>query len=332
MKKHLLFALGVACAATCLTACHDSDGSDDEDGYVANFYSPKISESVFTKLLNYTGMGVYSYVLQDGGSGYVDVWHYNTLSSEDITSTGFDTTGVQLSHDYMDDLFQGFYGGFSPAWTSANDEENSLEYYLPISGTYHTESGSNALICNPGSVCKALFSKHLSGDFSALLAAMSVGKLQKLYVQPNKCYKALYDETFTSNYNGIDVAALPANTKIVFQIYGYVDHFNVSSFKEAINTIKNAASATASGGKLGGEIVLAESDSNGKVTVNTEWQELDLSSLEKYYLYEAYIKVINSTTGKDSEYTIDANTNTDLGYVWVDDITFESANILSKIL
>ena len=334
MKKTAFYAFMMAAVVgTSFTACHDSDSEDEEGSYVASFYSPKISESVFTKILQYGG--VYSYVLQDGGSGYVDAWHYSQLPANDIVDAGFDTTGVALDHSFMPTLFEKNGGGFTPAWTSANDSKDGYEFYLPISGEYHSSNGTNALICNPGQICKAFFSKHLSGDFDALLAAMSVGKLEKLYVQPNKSYKALYDSTFVAGYEAgaFDVAALPANHKIVFQIYGYVDHFNVSSFKNVISTFKNAASKSAKGGTLGGEVVLAESDANGNVTVNTEWQELDLSSLEKYYLYEAYINVIDTKTGQTStSYTIDSSSNLDLGYVWVDDLTFESANLLSKLV
>ncbi|MCR5695855.1 MAG: hypothetical protein K6G73_02640 [Marinilabiliaceae bacterium] len=328
MKKTAFYAFMMAAVVgTSFTACHDSDDDDGEDSYVASFYSPKISESVFTKLTKYANL--YSYILQDGGSGYVDVWHYNMLPPDEIIASGFDTTGVALDHSYMKDLFGNSQGGFCPAWTSADDtNSDNAPYYLPISGTYHNESGSNALICNSGMICKALFSKHLSGDFDALLAAMSVGKLQKLYVQPNACYKALIDsENFGYEVN---VTPLPANHKIVFRIYGYVDSFNASSFKKAINTIKDAGKSVSNGGKLGGEIVLAEADANGKVTVNTEWQEMDMSALEKYYLYEAYVTVVDGN-GKDSDtYTIE--NNADLGYVWVDDLTFESANLLSKLV
>lgn len=328
MKKTAFYAFMMAAVVgTSFTACHGDDDEEGDDSYVASFYSPKISESVFTKLTSYAGL--YSYVLQDGGSGYVDVWHYNAKTPTEIIESGFDSTGVTLDHNYMLELFSNSQGGFTPAWTSANDtRDNQVPFYLPVSGTYHSPNGTNALICNSGMICKALFSKHLSGDFDALLAAMSVGKLQKLYVQPNACYKALID---SSNFNyEVDITAIPANHKVVFRIYGYVDSFNASSFKKAINTIKDAGKSVSNGGKLGGEIVLAEADKDGKVTVNTEWQEMDLSALEKYYLYEAYVTVVDGQGRESTSYTIE--NNPDLGYVWVDDLTFESANLLSKLV
>lgn len=326
MKKHLLFALGVACAATCLTACHDSDDEDDSDGFTATFSSPYIQYLPINTLSSYAG--VTAYALSDD-EHKIDVYHFST----DDLSQYLDTTGeTRIASKHLEPLWNGFYGGFTPTYFSANNTE---EYAVPMCGEFH--SGSSALICNPGMACRSVFSKHypmemnLTNAISAAAAALTLGDASSLYVCPTDYYTALIDSSYRT---ALSIEALPANHRIEFVVYGYVEHFSFSNMKELISTTVTAAKQVGDGGTECSDVkVIAETDDKSNVTINKDWQKVDLSSIGHCYLLEAYIRVVDKSTGKTSKtYSIDASTNSNLGYVLVDDISFETKGILGSLL
>lgn len=321
MKKHLLFALGLSVVAVSLTACHGDD--DDEDGIVATFNSPYIQYNPANTLTS--KMGVNSYVLSNDDRK-IDVYHFST----DDLSQYLDTTGeTRIQSSKLEDMWNGFYGGFTPTYFTA---DNTEEYAVPMCGTFH--SGNSALICNPGMACRSIFSKHyplemaMDNLISAGLAALTMGDAQELWVAPTDYYQALTNEQYASD---LDVAQLPANHRIEFVVFGYVKSFSFKNMKELITTTVNAAKQVGEGGtECASVAVLAETDANGAVTINKDWQKIDLSAdkFGHHYLFETYIRVIDKATGSESKsYTIDASTNSSLGYVLVDDITFEAKGL-----
>lgn len=323
MKKYLQMAMAAAVVATGMTACHN----DDEDGdgnYVADFTSVAgLSTIPGLSFLSDRTLGIYQYSMSDA-SGYTDAYiytqgAYGALDSEEPQDEAGTTGTVSVSQ-----LADMYYGGFCPTTFAASSEE---DYCTPACGEYH--SGNGALICNPGTVCRAIFSRHIGLDLSTLLGALSVGKkVQGLWVAPTTEMAYVDGERFEAakqKYDLSDLAieSLPAGYKIEFVVYGYVESFKLSNFKEAMNSIKDAGTSMAKGGKLAAAVTLASSDANGKVTVNTDWQYVDLSGT-KAYLWEATLRVVNGSGQTVDSWLNDENyTN----YCLVDDITYESASL-----
>lgn len=319
MKKYLQMAMAAAVVATGMTACHNDD--DGDGNYVASFESVA-GLSTLPGMGYMANLGLYQYAMSDA-NGYTDAYiftsaPYGNLNSEEATDDpNAGTTSVDVTQ-----LAESYYGGFCPTTFAANSDEDN---YTPACGEYH--SGNGALICNPGLACKALFSRHIGADLSTLMGFMSVGKkVLGLWVAPTT-EMAYVDpvrfEEAKQKFELDNVEPLPANTRIEFVVYGYVESFDLSNFKKAVKTIKDAGAGMASGGKLAAVVTLVSSDANGKVTVNSDWQYVDLSGT-KAYLWEAALRVVDQN-GK----TVDSYSLTDemTNYCLVDDITYESASL-----
>lgn len=354
MKKHLLFALGVALAATPLTSCHGDD--EDGDGNVSSDFSGDVEVMTMPKqLTNITdNMNATGYMLSDGS---INVFTFVTGTSEDnaiynsffsgnpnVESTegeGEEGAGEEYAevektaldiNDYPKIWEGGFYGGFLPTF---NAEEGTEAYDIvkPIDGTY--KNGKNCLIANPGTVCKALFTKNLSSPMAHLM----LKKCCRLNVQANMMYKYLQlaanspesaeGQKAKANLDAWGIGLLPANTKINAVVYSYVTNFSITSIKDAFNTIKNLSSQIGHGGNEIGRVTLIETDADGKVTTLCDtWQTIQFS--EKTYLGEVYLEARTlDAEGKDKNTTEDLlGTDSMLNYVLVDDITFEGRSLL----
>ncbi|MBP5365577.1 MAG: hypothetical protein J6Y82_06610 [Bacteroidales bacterium] len=320
MKKHLLFALALTCGASLLlTSCHKDDDEDDDSDYVADYSSPKVNTNVFfDKIAGSTGVS--TFVFSDV-NGNTDIYHYNI---DGPLVKALVDEGLTLNAEIIDSIGNNFYGGFCPTWYAANDEDS---YFTPRCGTYH--SGSGALLCNPGEYCRAIFSKHMTVDFAALTSYLTLKSIKKLYVALPDTYTALLD-TAQEYRDDLEIAQLPKNTRIEFLVYGYVDSFRFNDFKSFLTAVQSGAKQAGQGGVKSQTITLAETDANGKVTLLDGWAELDLTQngVDDCYIYEAYIRVVDTTTGKESTtYTISNDVNTYLGYVLVDDITYASKSL-----
>ncbi len=325
MKKTAFYAFMMAAVVgTSFTACHDGD-DDDEEGssnYTSNFSNPKIDESIIGKAS--AKIGVYSYVLTS--PEYADVYCYSLADKQTIMDNYMDESN-QLTDEGVEYVGgSNFYGGFTPTWFEANvtaesDTAGTCWYLAPASGAY--KSNNSALLCNPGSICKAFFSRHIAADITSVAALALVGDVKYIYV----CPTALYNEMENGNTNGYisDYVTLPAGASIQVVVYGYVDSFNITSWDKTLNSFKNAFSSASGGGTLCTEVAtLASADADGKVTVNKEWQKIDLSSIDDNYLFEVYIRVVGSDGKELSSYTLCDDLKTFL----VSDITFEGKNSL----
>ena len=328
MKKQLLFALGITCVASCLTACHDDDDDDGVSDFTSDFSNPKIDKSVIG---TFTGKaGVETYILTS--DQYVDLYTYSTLDKQTIIDNYFDETNPNhITDEGVAALGENFYGGFTPTYFNAYDEDENTNptywFLLPASKTYH--SGNSALICNPGKLCKTIFSRHIATDFDAAAAWLNVGAVKYIWVSPTTLYEGLEDNNADKLID--DFVALPAGAKIQVVVYGYVDSFDVSNVSKTITSFQKAFASATGGGTLCADIKdIAVADAEGKVTVNKEWQKIDLSSLSDFYLFEVYIRVVDKDGKSISSETY--SLPSDLNYIYVDDITFEGKDVLSTIL
>ena len=329
MKKTAFYAFMMAAlVGTSFTACHDDD--DDEDGgnsdFTSDFSNPKLDASAIGTL---TGKaGVETYVLTS--DQYVDLYSYSFLDRQTIIDNYFDDNG-HITDEGVAALgkTENYYGGFTPTWFAADDDSDESNpdgwYRIPASKSFH--SGNSALICNPGIVCKTIFSRHIAADFDAAAAWLNVGKVKYIWVSPT----ALFEGLENNNTDGYieDFVALPAGAQIQVVVYGYVDSFDISNWSKTIKSFENAFNVAKGGGQRCEDIkTLAIADEEGKVTVNKEWQKIDLSSISKNYLFEIDIRVVDKDGKSISNYSLP----TDLTYILVDDITFEGKSMLSSIL
>lgn len=364
MKKFLSIVVAAACLASMTTACHDDD--ENEGQHVADYsdnLTVKTVPSMLSNVLNYAGTALY--MLSDGTS---DVFHYTILNegggdkvinaisgaetnvAEDGEGESYDQTSGSLSKNSYKAVGESFYGGFTPTWLEASttcnydNVDDGAYSYVPISGSYKS---STALICNPGDYCRALFCKNLTG-----LSLLTVKKIKGLYVQAPKVYSILKEITDNGKQayaaksdsaaailDFLKIDSLPANTRIEFLVYGYSDGFSFSSFKQALEQVKNVAKDAAQGGVEGNPITLIETDDKGKVTnLLDDWAYLDLTianeegkKVSNCYLYEASIRVVDAKTGKKittyevtDNFMMSETPNSALNYVLVDNIAYET--------
>lgn len=356
MKKHLLFALGVAFAAAPLTSCH---GDEDGDGNVVSDFSGNVEVMAMpSQLANYTdNLGASGYMLSDGS---INVFTFVTGTSQDNaiynaffngTETGTTTDTEEASEDdtYVDvetgkdalgmtdypKIYEGFYGGFMPTYQAAVGED-AYDIMNPIDGTY--KNNKNCLLANPGQVCKAFFTKNLKSP----MAHITMKKAIRLNVQANKMYEYLKlaanspesteGQNAKAQLDAWGISLLPANTKINCIVYSYVSSFSIKNIKDAFNTIKNAVSQISGGGKEIGRVTLIETDANGQVTTLCDtWQTIEFS--EKTYLGEVYLEARTNCTEENSYNGVSATddllgNDSMLNYVLVDNITFEGRSLL----
>ncbi|MCQ2228492.1 MAG: hypothetical protein MJZ13_01955 [Bacteroidales bacterium] len=346
MKKHLLFALGIACAATCFTACHDDNGDEDGDGNVTSNFADNVSVATFPSMMvqYVSSTGVVPYMLSDGN---IQVFHYTTGEPENnpvynsFFATGSTVTEGEDSGDesvavektalsssdfpnlYEESTGNYFYGGFTPTWGAKVGEEDAADFTTPIDGTY--ANNFNCLLANPGMVCKALFTKN----FSSIMANATLKKIMSVSVQAPVIYNS-YAKNDTETLEAWSMpTTLPANIRIEAVAYGYVESFSIKKLSDALKALKGAASGVAAGGIEEGAVTLIETDENGKVTkVCDKWETIKFG--KKTYMGEIYIRVIDKKTGKTAE-TDYLGTEGDyslLNYVLVDKITFEGRSLL----
>lgn len=323
MKKRFSIMALALVAAFGFTACHDDDDEDENSATVSNFDgSANIGASMFNSLSS--KMGVTACYITDDNQ-IADLYTFSTMSTEQISeacgtispdgkTVAFSADGLAVYGE------EAWYGGFCPTWFAADDEE---QVYLPACRSYNgTHTG--ALLCNPGTACKTIFTRHMAADLTSAMAAIKKLKVNSLYVCPVEAYNYINDNENTRWEGGYDLTALPANHEIQFVVYGYVNHCNISNIQSAISSLKAAATEVGQGGKMCEKpAVLAKTDGEGKLTVNKDWQKLDLSSIKDCYLLECAIRVVDTTTGKTSKtYVIDGENNEDLNYVLISDIAF----------
>ena len=347
MKKSFSIMAFALVAALGLTACHDDDDDDENSATVANYDgSGIIGASIFNNL---TGkVGLTSCYFTDESS-IADFYTFSTSSVDDIAAMGelsadgktvtLDKEGLAIYGEGTDELDPSYAGGFCPTWFNASDNTP----FAPASGSFRT-GRKGALICNPGMFLRAFFTRHMAVDLSSAMAAIKKLKVNSLYVCPVDAYKYIgkTDDDTPYDYEGYASDALPANHQIEFVVYGYVDNCTVSNVQSAISALKDAGKNAAKGGTLcATPVVLAETDEAGTLTINSDWQKMDLTSLKDYYLLEASIRVIDKTTGKTSKvYAIgtqadessatgavtgeeeSASTNDALNYVLISDVAF----------
>ncbi|MCQ2204186.1 MAG: hypothetical protein MJZ15_07070 [Bacteroidales bacterium] len=342
MKKHLLFALGLAVVAGSFTACH-SDDDGDGDGNVKSDFSANVQVMNMPAMFsNYTDqLEASAYMLSDGNINVftfqegtsTDNPIYNAFQGGSIDTPAEGTDGDEyyaevektaLASSDFPKIYEAWYGGFTPTWKAAVDED-AYDLITPIDGTYSNDV--NCLVANSGTVCKAIFTKNLSSPF----AYITMKKALKLKVQAPKIYKDLKDaaegnKTALDNIDLWELDLLPANTKIEVIVYGYVESFRMSNIKTALASLKAAGQGMAKGGKELGRVTLIETDANGKVTTLCDsWKEIVFST--QTYLGEVYMKA--STNGKDVTaefFSTEAQTSL-LNNVLVDDITFEGRSL-----
>lgn len=314
MKKHLLFALALTCATSfTLTACHDDDDDEGPKTYVMDYSKPKVNTTgAFDMIANKTGVSTFT--LSDA-LGYSDVYFFSTDGAK-VKEYATQSADLTLSEAALDSIYTTYYGGFFPTWFMSGD---STEWFAPYSRTY--KSGNGALLCNPGLVCRALFSKHIQVDLTAALSMLLLDEIEGLYVNTTSIYELFEEEEGNAELRAeLGIADLPANSRIEFVVYGYVDSFSFNSFSTFLSTLKDGASQIASGGHEGTPVVLAETDADGKTTVKVkDWTYVDLDNIDDCYLFEAYIRIVDAN-GKTID-TYDMN-NSYLNYVLVDDITY----------
>lgn len=305
MKKYIALASALALALT-FTACHDDDDDDDDKDYVADFTT--INSATFIPGLqnasNYAGLN--SFMLSDK-NGYTDVYSFTTSS--------VDTTQFPMA--VTSEFGNGWQGGITPTWFSATDEES---YFTPASGAFH--SGTGALICNPGTIERAIFSKHFAIDFSTALAYLNLGDIEGLYVAPTDAYNYLTTE---EGRKALGITNPSSAVKIQFCVYGYIDSFRFSNLKQFISTIKGAAASIGKGGTISSKVIDLATFDGTTWTVNKDWQYLDLDDLDDYYLFEGYIRVVDSNNKTTSAFAVSDDNM--LNYCLIDDITWESKSL-----
>lgn len=309
-------------AAFGFTACHDDDDEDENSATVSNYnQSAVMGASMLNNLSSKAGVTTCYFTDE---SQIADFYTFSTLPVDTISEHGT-LTGSTLSMDKEGLAFYGdeaWYGGFCPTWFAPDDDE---QVYLPACRSFHG-SNTGALLCNPGTACRTMFSRHMSADLTSVMAAIKKLKISSLWVCPVEAYNYIDKNDQTRWDGGYSLTELPANHEIQFVVYGYVEHCSLSNFKEAIQTLKDAGSSVAAGGKMcETPVVLASTDADGKLTVNADWQKLDLSCIKDCYLLEAAIRVVDKNTGKTSQtFAIpgDEDQNEDLNYVLVSDVAF----------
>lgn len=311
MKKYLLIALSTF--ALTFTACHDDDDEEGSGDYVMSYETPKVNTTgIFDMIANTTGVSTFTF---SDAMNYSDLYFFSN-NGQMVKDYATQSADLSLTGAALDSLFGTYFGGFYPTWYAANDEE---QWFTPYNETYH--SGNGALICNPGLVCRALFSKHMQADLSTAMSYILLKDIKCLYINTTSIYKLFEEEEGNAELRKeLEIADLPANSRIEFLVYGYVDSFRFNDFKSFLSALKGGATQVASGGKAGTAVTVAETDANGKTTVKVkDWTRVDLGNISDCYLFEAYLRIVDNN-GKTID-TYDLNGSW-LNYILVDDITY----------
>lgn len=301
MKKFFIFAVALACANFTLVACDDDDDDDSEE------------DSTTTIVADFTSGVTYDEALYSYATGIADVNTYIFTDADEVCDVYTYSTSEEVDSE-------SWYGGFIPTWFTATDTATSV--YAPISGTFN--SGSGALLCNPGTACRAMFMQHSSSDYS-LSSLLSSVTLAGIYVNNTWLYKALANGD-TDVLDEYEIDPLEAGQSITLVVNGYVSgDYSYDSFSSFFSSIASDATVLLTGGvQCENTVTLAECDSDGNVTVLEDWTFIDLSDMADYKLIEVSIE----TDGFDD----DEELNDYLNIVLVDDITYASESTLSSLI
>lgn len=309
MKKYIALASAFACALT-FSACHDDDDDDDKD-YVADFTTINQVSYIPGAQTAANKAGLNAFMLSDV-NGYTDVTGYFIA----------DTTEITANMKIDENMFENFYGGFCPTAFEANDEQ--YDYFRPACDTYH--SGTNALVCNTGTLCRALFTRrHFAASMTAI-GSLFLGDMEGLWACPTAAYNYLTTE---DGRKTLGVTTSPKNIEIRLVVYGYIKTLSLGSW----NTLKDMLKTNikgANGTQSKNYAVLAKTDTNGNWTVNKDWQYVDLDDIEDYYMFEVALQVVDASTGKTSSaLTLEdyGDGQNGLNYCMVDDITCENNSL-----
>lgn len=309
MKKYLTMAMAAACALS-FTACHDDDDDDDKD-YVADFTTINQVSYIPGAQTAANKLGLNAFMLSDV-NGYTDVTCYMSADTTEITPN------MQISEE----MFQNFYGGICPTAFTADDEEYT--FFRPACGKYH--SGSGALVCNSGTLCRALFMRrHFAIGLQAALSLMNTGDMKGLWVCPTAAYNLLTTE---EGRTALGVSSSPKNVEIRFVVYAYIKTIGLSSWSAFASMLKT--NVKESDVKAKNYAVLAKTDANGNWTVKKDWQYVDLDDVEDYYVFECVLQVVDPSTGKTvSSFSLEdyGDGTNGLNYCMIDDITCESGSL-----
>lgn len=309
MKKYLTMAMVAACALS-FTACHDDDDDDDKD-YVADFTTINQVSYIPGAQTAANKLGLNAFMLSDV-NGYTDVTCYMSADTTEITPN------MQISED----MFQNFYGGICPTAFTADDE--AYDYFRPACGKYH--SGSGALVCNSGTLCRALFMRrHFAMSGTALWGSFVTGNMERLWVCPTAAYNLLTTE---EGRTALGISSSPKNVEIRFVVYAYIKTIGLSSWSAFASMLKT--NVKESDVKAKNYAVLAKTDANGNWTVNKDWQYVDLDDVEDYYVFECVLQVVDPSTGKTvSSFSLEdyGDGKNGLNYCMIDDITCESGSL-----
>lgn len=309
MKKYLTMAMAAACALS-FTACHDDDDDDDKD-YVADFTTINQVSYIPGAQTAAQKLGLNAFMLSDV-NGYTDVTCYMSADTTEITPN------MQISEE----MFENFYGGICPTAFTADDE--AYDYFRPACGTYH--SGSGALVCNSGTLCRALFMRrHFAMSATAFLSSFNTGDMKGLWVCPTAAYNLLTTE---EGRTALGVSSSPKNVEIRFVVYAYIKTIGLSSWSAFASMLKT--NVKESDVKAKNYAVLAKTDANGNWTVKKDWQYVDLDDVEDYYVFECVLQVVDPSTGKTvSSFSLEdyGDGTNGLNYCMIDDITCESGSL-----
>lgn len=320
MKKFFIFAVALACANFTLVACDDDDDDDSEEDstttIVADFTDGvTYDDALYSYVTSIADVNTYIFTDADE---VCDIYTYAT--SEEIVSAVLSGTASYVTNEAIATASSDWYGGFIPTWFTATDTATSV--YAPISGTFN--SGSGALLCNPGTACRAMFMQHSSSDYS-LSSLLSSVTLAGIYVNNTWLYKALANGD-TDVLDEYEIDPLEAGQSITLVVNGYVSgDYSYDSFSSFFSSIASDATGLLTGGvQCENTVTLAECDSDGNVTVLEDWTFIDLSDMADYKLIEVSIE----TDGFDE----DEELNDYLNIVLVDDITYASESTLSSLI
>lgn len=328
MKKTLFYAFMAAAMASTftLTSCGGDDDEDDEYNFSDYQSLGKSSLSLATGK-----GGAYTYFIKAGDINAsllslqaIDLYTYNATGPEAFGNYDEDGMYMGQSSQWKSILFggteetAGFFGGFCPA--SFTYDDDNYGYNAPID-----QSTGEYLITVGGSFCKAIFCKHFDLNATEILSStMSLTK-GKYIKSMDICLPRIYEELELgegkaewsidyTDFSGNEVEKLPANSKIVLYVRSYIESLNVSNLDNLKKTVQTLVSGVQNNTFTKEvAITLADVDKDGKVTLNDKvktWNTIDLTSLNKGYVFEVYMTVVDNATGKEhATYTMPEDLN-----------------------
>lgn len=307
----------MSCTFT-LTSCGDDDDEDDEYNF-----SDYQSLGKSTLSLASEKAGAYTYFIKAGDTNAslislqaIDLYSFCTTAPEEFGT--YDPEGIYQgqSSQWKNILFEGHFGGFCPINIGYDDD--NYGYYAPID-----KSEGESLVAVGGSFCKAIFCKHFDLNATELVSSTLSLTKGKYIKSMDICLPRIYENLESDNvewtidwtdFQGNEVGELPNNSKIVLYVRSYIESLNVSNLTNLKKTVETLVSGVKNDTFTKEvAITLAEKDKNGKVTLNDKvktWNTIDLTSLNKGYVFEVYMTVVDTNTGKEhTTYTLPEDLN-----------------------